>query len=579
MKKSIIKILAGLTLILLQTTSVFAFYSDVPETNQYYDSIKALYDLNRLPVESDNLFHPDDQLTKGELYKLIITDGLQTPATDINLPFNDISKDSPYAPYIQTALNDKIIKAPSDDSPFGINNKVTKLSALTVMFNSLGIGTNYFFSKDDFPFNDIPVESSVAPLADKAAKLNILDPIAPNQFLQNKRITKAEAADYLYKIKQNGQATIIVTYTKTPDVNPSQNIATDDITTNQNFTTLETVWLTLRGDFLYKNKINDDQLLYAAIKGMVSEAKDKYTVFYPPAAENNPISTLSSTFEGVGMIMELVDKDITVETPLPGSPAERAGIQAKDIITKVDGKSIAGLTLDEATAKIKGPAKSTVKLTVNRAGKEMEFSVTRELITLHRVSTKVLKNTNGKTIDYISLVNFGEGSAQEFAIAAKDLIKNKPDGIIFDLRNDGGGYVDQAVNIISLFTDQVKTALKMEFVDKHVEETKTDGNGLLKGYKVVILINEGSASASEITAGALKDFGIATLVGTKSYGKGVAQAVQQFQDGSTFKYTDSNWLTPNGNSINETGITPDVTIEKGTDPNVDVQLNSALSQF
>lgn len=119
----------------------------------------------------------------------------------------------------------------------------------------------------------------------------------------------------------------------------------------------------------------------------------------------------------------------------------------------------------------------------------------------------------------------------------------------------------------------------MEFVDKTVEETLTSGNGLLKGYKVVILMNEGSASASEIVAGALKDFGIATIVGTKSYGKGVVQAVQAYDDGSYFKYTEANWFTPNGTNINQKGITPNVIVEDGTDPKVDAQLNSALSQF
>jgi carboxyl-terminal processing protease len=577
MKKFLIKFLTGFTLLVLQTTSVFAFYADVPTTNQYYNSIKALYELGRLPVESDNNFHPDEILTKGELYKLIITDGMETFSENIDLPFTDISNDSPYAKYIQTALDNKIIKAESEKSAFGINKKVTKLSTLTAMFTSLGIGTNYFFSKTDFPFTDISVTSDFAPLADKAAKLNIIDPISPNQFLQNKRITKAEAADYLYKIKQNIQPSFTITLTKSGETGSIS--SSSDLTKNKNFSTLIDVWATLKNKFLYKDKITDDQLIYGAIKGMVDEAKDKYTVFYPVSEIDNPISDLLQKFEGVGMVVELIGKEVTIQTPLPGSPAEKVGIQGKDIITKIDEKSVEGLTLDEVIKKIRGPAKSTVKITILRAGKEMKFTIVRDVITLKRVNTKILKTTSGKTIDYISLTNFGQDSAQEFATAAKDLIQNKPDGIILDLRNNPGGLVNAAIDIISLFTDQKKTALKMEYVDKTVEETKTNGNGLLKDYKVVILINEGAASASEIVAGALKDFGIATLVGKKSYGKGVVQAVQQYRDGSYFKYTEANWLTPNGTSINDKGLSPDVIVEKGTDPKVDAQLNSALSQF
>lgn len=578
MKKYFIGIFAGLTLLLLQTTNVLAFYSDVPQTNQYYNSIKALYDLGRLPVESDNKFHPNDQLTKGELYKLIITEGMAPLSKTIELPYSDIDKDSPYATYIQTAIDTKILKLLPEQTAFGLNDKVTKVSALSTMFNSLGIGTNYFFSKADFPFEDITSDSYIAPLADKAAKLNILEPTAPTQFLQNKRITKAEAADYLYKIKQNVQPTMTITLTQTPNTTKNST-AENDLTSNENFPTLVDVWSTMKSKYLYKDELDDDKLIYAAIKGMVSEAKDKYTVFDAPSETANLLARLSNKYEGIGIIIELIDNKVTVITPFHNSPAEKAGVQGQDIITKVDGVSTEGLSLEEVSAKIKGPAKSSVKITISRAGKEMEFSIIRSSITIKRVNSKTLKTTSGKNIAYISLSDFGQGAEVEITNAANELIKNNPSGFILDLRNNPGGYVDTAVNILSLFTSEARTAVKMEFVDKHIEETKTEANGLLSGYKVVVLINEGSASASEITAGALKDYGIATLVGKKSFGKGVAQELRTYKDGSLLKYTVSNWLTPSGININKQGILPDVTIERGTDPKVDAQLNSALEQF
>lgn len=578
MKKYLIGIFAGLTLLLLQTTNVLAFYSDVPQTNQYYNSIKALYDLGRLPVESDNKFHPDDQLTKGELYKLIITEGMAPLSQTIELPFSDIDKDSPYATYIQTAIDTKILKLLPEQTAFGLNDKVTKVSALSTMFNSLGIGTNYFFSKSDFPFEDITSDSYIAPLADKAAKLNILEPTAPTQFLQNKRITKAEAADYLYKIKQNVQPTMTITLTQTPSTTKNSTAA-NDLTSNENFPTLVDVWSTMKSKYLYKDQLNDDQLIYAAIKGMVSEAKDKYTVFDAPSETANILVRLSNKYEGIGIIIELIDNKVTVITPFNNSPAEKAGVQGQDIITKVNGVSTEGLSLEEVSSMIKGPAKSSVKLTISRAGKEMEFSITRSSITIKRVNSKTLKTTSGQNIAYLSLSDFGQGADLEITNAAKELIKKNPSGFILDLRNNPGGYVDTAVNILSLFTTEAKVAVKMEFVDKHVEESKTEANGLLSGYKIVVLINEGSASASEITAGALKDYGIATLVGKKSFGKGVAQELRTYKDGSLLKYTVSNWLTPNGTNINKQGITPDVIVERGTDPKVDAQLNAALEKF
>lgn len=574
MKKILINLLVGLAIFISQMTGVFALYSDVNEATPYYDSIKTLYELGRLPVEPDDKFHPNDILTKGELYKLILTYGMADLSQEINLPYSDISKDSPYARYIQTALDDKLIKTPTGKTTFGLKTKITKYNALSTIFYSLGIGSTYIFIKSDFPFIDITSDSEIAPLAVKAFQLNILDPATPKKFLKNKKITKAEAVDYLYKIKQSSNPTLTVTIN-----NGNGKTQSNGFTNNKNFATLLDVWSTLKNKYLYKDKLSEDKLLYGAIKGMVAETKDKYTIFDAPSESGNIISKLSSTYEGIGIVIELIEKNITIVAPFHDSPAEKAGLQGQDVITKVDDVSIIGLSLEEASAKIKGPAKSSVKISITRAGKEMDFNVVRDSITIKRVDTKVLSTSNGKTIAYISLADFGDGSDEEFIKAAKELIKNNPSGIIVDLRNNPGGYVDTAINIISLFTDQIKTAVKMEFVDKHVEETKTNGNGLLKNYKIVVLVNEGSASASEIVAGALKDFGLATIVGKKTFGKGVAQELRTYKDGSILKYTISNWLTPNGHSINSQGISPDIVVEKGTDPGVDTQLNSALSQF
>ncbi len=569
MRNSTLRLLAGFLVFIFQTSHALALYSDVPATTPYYNSIKTLYELGRLPVETDDKFHPNDQLTKGELYKLVLTYGMADLSKNIKLPYSDIPKNSPYAIYIQTAFDNKLIQASSGKLPFGINAKVSKYNALKTMFEGLGIGTNHFFVKVDFPFKDIDADDDIAPLANKAAQLNILEKATPEKFLRNKKITKAEAVDYLYKIKESNNPTITVTFNKT----------TNDLSSNKNYPTLVDAWSTLKNKFLYKDKLSDNQLIYGAIKGMVAEAKDKYTVFDSPSEGGDLISKLSSTYEGIGIVIELIEKNITIVTPFKDAPAEKAGLQGKDIITKVDDQSIAGLSLEEVSTKIKGPIKSTVKITINRNGKEMEFNVMRDAITLKRVTSKTYTTTNGKQIGYLSLSDFGDNSDNEFSAAAKELIKENPVGLIFDLRNNPGGYVDTAINIISLFTDEKKTALKMEFVDKRVEEMKTSGNGTLKGYKVIVLINEGSASASEITAGALKDFGIATIIGKKSFGKGVAQEIRQYKDGSLLKYTISTWLTPNGTGINGQGITPDITVEKNTDPKVDDQLNTALAQF
>ncbi len=577
--KSIITITATALFILIQSAAAFAFYADVPETHEYYNSINTLNSLGRLPVEDYNLFHPDDRLKKGELYKLVLTYGMADISQEIDLPYSDISSDSPYAKYIQTAIDTQILKPTS--TLFGLNRKITKKVALTTMFGSLGLGGNYFFPKVDFPFTDMDADSDIAPLAFKASQLKILEKSDPKLFLKNKKITKAEAVDYLYKIKQAGQSSISITLTTNGNgTNGINATATQkELLDNKSFLTLLDVWSSLNEKFLYKDQLKDQDLIFGAIKGMVSEAteKDKYTTFEAPSEKSAILDNLSTQYEGVGIIIEMIDNKVTVVSPFKDSPAEKAGIKAKDVIIKVDGQSVKDLQLNDVSKKIKGPAKSEVKLTISRSDQEMEFTIIREFIMVKSVTQKILTTTSGKTVGYLDLLTFGEGTYDEFLTAAKDLIKQNLAGLIIDLRNNPGGYVDVAVNIISLFTDEVKTVVTMESGDKQTETYKTNGNGLLKNYKVIILINEGSASASEIVAGALKDYQIATLIGKKSFGKGTAQELKTYKDGSVFKYTISNWLTPNGTKINGTGITPDKIVENAASS--DDQLNAALTEF
>lgn len=573
--KLIFRLFLGLTLLILQSINVFAFYSDVPEAHPYFESINTLYKLGRLPVEADNQFHPDEILTKAELYKLILTYGMANLSEEINLPYSDVDKDSQYATYIQTALDTHILKTPNETARFNPKQKITKKTGITTMFESLGLGGNYFFTKTDFPFTDLSVESDLAPIAFKASQIKILEKDDPKKFRRNKRITKAEAADYLYKIKQDGNQTITFTI-DTGNLTGTNN--NTDLTNNPNFSTFADVWSSLKNKYLYKDELKDDKLLFGAIKGMVSQVSDKYTVFEEPSTDNGILSKLSTKYEGVGIIIELIDKKVTVISPFKDSPAEKAGIKAKDIIIKIDGQNIENLTLEEVSAKIKGPSKSTVKITVNRSGSEFEYNVTREFIMVTTVKQKMLASPSGKSIGYISVMNFSIGTYEEFVSATDELIKQNPAGLIIDLRNNPGGYLDVAVKVIGLFVEKDKTIVKLENVNKEIQEYKNNQEGKLKSYKIVILVNEGSASASEIMAGALQDYKIATLIGKKTFGKGTAQELRSYSDGSTFKYTISSWITPNGTKINGTGITPDKIVDN-TEPSTDNQLNAALAEF
>lgn len=583
MKKYVLRTFVLSLLFILGVNQAYAFYSDVPANSPYYNSIKALYDLNLLS-QKDDKFRPDESLKNSDLYQLILTFSQAKISATPQLPYSDTPNTAAYAPYLQTAINLGFLTPTGTNQAFEPNKQLTKSKTLEIMFKSLGVGLNFFFDRSTFPFSDLDKNSNLAAIAEEAYALNILETATPKLFKTAKRITRAEAADYLYKIYEAESSKNSVSVTVTPikttqsNTDNSYNFSKTEkaLIENDTFGDLLDVWSTLKTKYLYTDQIDDSSLIFGAIKGMVQEANDTYTVFEKPT-EESVIDSLTSEYEGIGISIDSVDGNFIVISPFKDSPAEKAGMQPGDIITKIDGKSTKDSTLEDVMKQIKGASGTKVEITVERAQKELTFSITRDFIMYKTVDYKFIPRTN-KNIAYIEIMSFNDKTYDEFLSAAKAVIAGKPDGLIIDLRNNPGGYMDVAINIISLFTNQKKTAVKLEFSDNSVEEYKTDGNGLLKDIgPIMILINKGSASASEILAGALKDYKLAKLVGETSFGKGTVQELAEYKDGSVFKYTTAHWLTPNGTSINKKGLTPDKTvINYGK---ADTQLNMALAQF
>lgn len=578
MRKFLPQIILTFTLLIAQSISVLAFYEDVPQEHEYYDSIKTLYDLGRLPEEPQNLFRPNDLLKKAELYKFIIAFAQTDLSSEIALPFIDTVNSTDYASYLQTALDLGILEAIGVNPEFFPDQTVAKHSALSKMFKILGVGTSFFFDKENFTFNDLNPNSATAVVAAKAFDLGIVEKDKPERFKMAKRIKRSEAADYLYKIyKYSPGSPQLRTTTINVTLNNSGTIDSD-ITENQTFATFLDIWESIQDKYLYKDQLDNDQLLYGAIKGMVDQLDDEYTVFQEPEKAISLINSLSGDYEGIGIIIEIIDSNITIISPFKDSPAEEVGLKANDIIIKVDGESIVGASLDAVSGKIKGPAGSTVKITILRDNQEKTFTVKREFILISTVTNEVLYSS-GKPIGYISILSFNDDTYEELVNAATELLTQNPDGLIIDLRNNPGGYLDVAVNMLGLFTKDSKTAVTLQYGDGSEEVYKTNGNGLLADYEMVVLVNEGSASASEIMAGALQDYGTAKLIGTQTFGKGSVQELKQYDDNSLFKYTISKWLTPNGREINGVGLTPDKIVESQNGDTDDEQLNAALAEF
>ena len=336
------------------------------------------------------------------------------------------------------------------------------------------------------------------------------------------------------------------------------------------------VWDLLHNRYVDKGQLNTQELVFGAIEGMVNTLGDPYTVFLKPKESESFKEQIKGAFGGIGIEIGIRSNILTVIAPIKDTPAARAGLLAGDKILKVDDKSTEGMKLDEAVSLIRGPQGSRVTLTITRDGLEnsKEVPIVRDTIKIPAVDWKLLD----VNVAYVEIYAFNQNVDSEFKKAAEEIVNSDAKKIILDLRNNPGGLLDSAVNVASYFLDSDAVVTFEKFGDGRENQFRARSNGQLKNYPVVVLINKGSASASEILAGALKDNRGVLIVGETSFGKGSVQEVDDLPQKASVKITIAKWYTPNGVSINENGIKPDVEVkrtEEDVNKDKDPQLDKA----
>ena len=329
----------------------------------------------------------------------------------------------------------------------------------------------------------------------------------------------------------------------------------------------------------YVGQYSTGKMIHGAIKGMIEALGDPYSAFMEPGANQMLLEDLSGEIQGIGAEISEKDGKILIVAPLDDSPAKKAGLKAQDEILEIDGQTTQGMNLDQAISKIRGKAGTEVVLLINRSGfnQPQEFKIKRE-----KIIVKSLKFEMKGDIGYIEISQFAEDTSELVRQAAEELIKNNPRAIILDLRDNPGGYLDASVDVASIFMER-GVVVKEEYRDGRIEELKTTLEGKLSKYRILVLVNEGSASASEIVAGALRDSRQALIIGKKTFGKGSVQELENLKDESALRLTVAHWLTPNGQTIDKDGIKPDIEVNftsddlaAGRDPQLDRALEEAV---
>jgi len=339
-------------------------------------------------------------------------------------------------------------------------------------------------------------------------------------------------------------------------------------------------WSKIHEKYVSPDKLDAQKMIYGAISGMINSIGDPYTTFFDPPQAKNFLDDVSGSFEGIGIEIGVKKGQLQVISPLEGTPAKIAGLRSGDKIVKINNNVTTDFSIEEAVKLIKGPKGTEVTLTIFREGWQntKDFKIKRAVIKIPSLKWEII--SDNKDIAYIRIYQFSEISYYDFQKAANEILNSQAKKIILDLRDNPGGYLEVSQDIAGWFLEKGQIVVTEDFKQKRDNIVfKTQGNSKLFKYPMAVLINQGSASASEILAAALKENRGVKLIGQTSYGKGSVQELEYFRDKSSLKITVANWLTPDGNQISGVGIKPDIEIEnteKDFEANKDPQLDKAI---
>ncbi|MFH0770346.1 MAG: S41 family peptidase [Candidatus Peregrinibacteria bacterium] len=505
-------------------------------------------------------FTPEKPVTRigfirGAVYAIGVSlEGYMTGA----LP-KGVTVSKEFEPYVRYADRRGILKDVVGLSP--LNSPVTVGQALSILRNLKAMDPTENLSRG---YKDVKSGSSEAEAVSLAIEQGWILPLRAD-FFGVRRILKGAEAELLLR-RVTGEVstkTIPSKLQKQKSSSASQTLtvrlgsaATGTLPKAE---LLEAIWKIVNDEYLREETINPDEAAYKAAEGLINSLKDPYSSFMRPSNASNLETQLSGQVSGIGAQVEQRSGVLTIVTPLPGSPSERAGLLPNDEILKVDGLDISGLDFLEAVDKVRGPKGTSVKLHIRRAGSEFDISVIRDNV----VVPEVVVSQQGN-VAIIKLVQFGKVTEEQLRDKMVEIGKQNPSGIILDLRNNPGGLLHAADIVVSNFVPAgTPVAHIIARSGTRIESTEEEQT-VRPTVPLVVLVNEGSASASEIVAGALQDAGRATVVGKKTFGKGTVQEVLRFNDQSGLKLTVAEWRTPLDRKIDGVGIQPDVVVEGGS---------------
>jgi len=559
------KIFLSLLSLLLIINPALAVFEDVQNGEIAAEVIEFLR--TKKIGETNANFYPRRPITLTEFLAMgLVSAGFEKKNLNKNTAsdFKDVSVKDWFNPFVVEAAKLGLLEDFQEEKLLP-NRPLNRGEAVKLGLKIFGIGVPLVMPDEEFGFRDVKKSHRLARFIFQAVKIGVIDPETNDEFGVTRRMNRGEAAELFFKLASFETETTI--------------LIQSDFSQVSNWRLFETVWREAQNKFLFEEKLDDSKMLHSSIKGMIDALDDSYSEFYTQEQTKLQTGDLSGEFEGIGVYIEKDEQDrgLLIVTPIFNSPADQAGLRTGDVIIAVGNKSLAGLPLEEAAALTRGPAGSTERYTILREGSEFEVRIIREKIRIDSISLEFR--------DQIAIVDLNQFTAalpKDFAEIATKIMKQHPHGIILDLRNNGGGLVTSAVDLLGYFLPKGAIVASQEFregMESQNVDYRTEREPTLDGFRTLVLVNEGSASASEIVAAALQDHNVASVVGEQTFGKGTVQEISFFEDGTALKLTVAHWLSPRRQPIQGKGVKPDFEAVDNPETPMDEALDATFELF
>ncbi len=564
-------------------------------------------------LDSGGFFRASEPMPALMFWPLVIKEAgfdEKSATFDTPLPPN-ISDDDPLAQVLREAVRRDFLSAEDVFDPL---SNITQLQALSVLVKTKALlpprrTSSAFQTKFDL----LPArEAEYFPLLETALASNMITEQDVQSFRPQATINRGTVLGWLYRFATEGKKQSMLEATQSPiktitkrknilqqkleeEAKPKKNVTTIRITTGENsssntisssslsqFSILEKIFADLSSQYRFPQELTPkkkQEMIEAATEAMVRELGDKYTAYIKPAQSKEYEEGLNGEIEGIGAFVEMLDGKVVITAPITGSPAELSGIMPGDIVTHVDGVNIENESLTDSVQKIKGPAGTKVILKILRGNNTLEISVIRGKIQVPSVTLKW-----ERSVPILGLHQFNRTSGEDLLKKINEEILPKTTrGIVLDLRNNPGGYLTEAVEVGEIFLKKGQTVFSTEYKNSSHDYVSTKDGELKDMNKIIVLQNEGTASASEILISALKDYNRVRIIGKPSHGKGVVQNLSQYNNGGILKVTIAKWVSPKGTWLHGNGITPDIEMDSPTleekKQNIDPQIERAVQEL